>query len=340
MNSKLNYRVALPKWKEDLLQQKESSNRYVLKGRLLPKEGSGAEPLKFSLDYFYNWDIDKATDDLRGIWVETEEAWYKLKQPSKESPKFKIKIPGYQESIDKTLFAHLPDQAHLHLELRAKLGLISNLSDIFDESDPESVAYVKEMVDKKPGDLHRDLCPSQDFLDEFPDRAKEPFDLQLLRNVPDFVKSCLVNPETFLNDSSTFIRSLKNPTKKVFTPEEYEESAKLAEKRGARLPWGDRIKDAELVDPLWLYKARLDRAAKKVRQKIELQSVAIEPQQKTQEDSAADEKNLLANIGMKDEKELKDATVSLMEFSPERMKDALVRMDFFIHGDEQQCILT
>lgn len=123
-----------------------------------------------------------------------------LQKPKNDKPQFRVKVvSGECECLGETeselqqeepLVASLPDQGIVHLELRAKFALVSNLTDVFlfDEREPESHALMKKHSKKSASQVYDSLKPTEGILARYPGRAKEPFDLRLLKRYPDFVK--------------------------------------------------------------------------------------------------------------------------------------------------------
>ena len=121
--------------------------KFMLHGYIVPSaaavdetstnETTNSKEVPIVLKQLNHWEIDTSIK-TRGIWIKTDIAWYYLKDPCNVAvPKVtyseEIK-DGQRKSQDQSNLdtdAFFPSQESLHLPLRAKLGLLSNIIDIF-----------------------------------------------------------------------------------------------------------------------------------------------------------------------------------------------------------------
>jgi hypothetical protein len=255
--SKINRRVELPSEPQDL-----GNKQYVLCGRLVAFVSSGTD-VDVRLDDLVCWAIDRDST-LRGIWVQTTSGiWYLLKEPCQHQAHVDLNITVSGQQVQgETVTGTLPAQVEYHIEYRAKLGLISNLADIFlfDGDDK----YLERHSKKPAKDLHEELLPAKQMLAKYPERASEPFDLELLKRYPLFV---FAHFQDLLPPRCKFLTSLKNATGDHWTAQDFIASAEAAEARGARYPWGQPRADQESIDSNWVFDCRLEDANKKSRAK-------------------------------------------------------------------------
>ena len=311
---------------KNLLEKQAFSNKnsYVMHGRLVAQK-KGHEDIQVRLDKFDHWSVDRASA-IRGVWVESPNAWYWLQKPSEEQPQLKVTltIDGEKLCIPKTLHATLPAQAELHVELRAKFGLISNLCDafLFDEQSGESLQYLKRHSKKNPEALHKDLKPTPELLARFPSRPEEAFDLKLLKRYPSFVKQHLKDFCAEFKATCNFMKNLKNPTRQTFSQEDFERSALAAEARGARHPWGELRTDVERLNPNWVFLAALDESAEVQRQRSEIWEAKHWPHEDQKEVGPQEE--LKTKILVGPQEELKTKILTETTYQPRRMEEALV----------------
>ena len=175
------------------------------------------------------WSIDRDHVD-RGIWFGTKDAWYKLEQPCT------AKVYNGKSQED------------LHVKLRAKFGLVSNLLDMFTESSKalNLESFYGLHACRSPLESHSLLSPSRQGLAENPELVAEPFDLELLKREAKFVSDHLSGCHEDLTETCMFIKGLaamekewkasgKASAEDTF---DYLASAKAAEARAGRLPWG------------------------------------------------------------------------------------------------------
>jgi len=213
----------------ELLPSPRRIQRARTKGRDPPK------PLPVVLRRLNLWSIDRDYND-RGIWFSTNDAWYKLEQPCK------ARVYNGQS------------QADLHLPLRAKFGLVSNLLDMLTEKSKalNLDSFFGLHDSRTPSESHCVLTPKPHQLDRYPFLPTEPFDLNLLQREATFVKQHIQDCGVDFAKSD-FVRGLvemekewkriqKDNTKtsgKNDTDDfDYLASAKAAEKRSGRKPWG------------------------------------------------------------------------------------------------------
>jgi hypothetical protein len=257
--------------------QKSQQKHYFLHGRLILSAHSSSNsrslpksiPIRIQLDG--RWALDRSHQH-RGIWVQTDIAWYWLKRPCSIRSTVKLRIKGIPNVC---LEATIPSQEDLHTILRAKLGLVSNWCDLllFDEKDPDSRTLLKRHSRHRPEQIYEELSPGPELLERYPDRSHEPFDAILQFQVPgisSFVKSHLfgwyLDTESILfnsfQESSSKKQQLNSPTFIMAQNIKWwKESAKASETRSARYPWGEPLPGVKRIDPNWVFSARLALAA-------------------------------------------------------------------------------
>lgn len=180
-----------------------------------------------------SWFIDRS-HSTRGIWIASNNAWYMLKKPC-----------DTKDGTGKR-------QEDVHLPMRAKFGLVSNLSDMFSElheAGMEVTSYAKIHAHRTPLESYRLLCPSAEMIEKFPDISLEPFDYELLRREAKFVKMQLEKLDEHLTRRCTFMRGLSQLEQDFQTAKkrgeewtkvnfDFRTSAEKSEKRSNRMPWG------------------------------------------------------------------------------------------------------
>lgn len=217
--------------KQALPEDGKFSNTHVIFGSLDPfrvpysSPTNSAIPIPIAIKRPKTWVIDRS-HHLRGIWVQssTDDIWYWLKDPS-------------TDVVDSSS----PSQETLHIPLRAKLGLLSNILDMVQETNQGTpFNYVAIIGRRHPEAVHRMLTPTSnqweyfrhlhiqsdedissveypflcDFMghnfmgDSYPLLNQEPFDLDLLKTCADFVRRQLTNIHPFLSKSSNFMKGL------------------------------------------------------------------------------------------------------------------------------------
>jgi hypothetical protein len=235
-----NARLALP----DSAFFSQGSKQHVICGLLESRDGTA--PISFELRQPVYWCVDRK-HCKRGIWVTSSTgAWYWLKQP------------------DAT-------QEALHLPLRAKLGLLSNILNVFmEEQDGLSFYYAEAHLQMSPEAVHeRLLCSNDDFYAQYNTSSlplsKAPWDMDLFWHSLPFLKSELRANVCTGWDKSVFWKVLckmKPPKAKTnWTPTKYLESAKLAERRAQQLPWGEPLAHAKRIRPNWMMEAMIQATA-------------------------------------------------------------------------------
>uniref|UniRef100_A0A7S4JJX7 Uncharacterized protein n=1 Tax=Odontella aurita TaxID=265563 RepID=A0A7S4JJX7_9STRA len=232
-----NLRLPLPK---NLV---GSMKRMILYGELEPNQSdtiggvSIEERLKVRLEGLLHCTIDTSHTE-RGVWVETKAAWYKLKKPSSTQS---IQPDGKSVS-----------QEELHIPIRAKFGLVSNMLDMLGEECPvKPMAKVHRKHNPKEC-YDRLSLPSDDpLIMDFPGLNQDPFDYDILRREVKFVRFWLsAGFPMYLDKQCAFIRGLDamerdlnraKRNKEEWTQEvlDLEACALWAEARSQRMPWGD-----------------------------------------------------------------------------------------------------
>jgi hypothetical protein len=184
------------------------------------------------------WSIDRDYTD-RGIWFQTNDAWYKLEQP-----------------CTARLYSG-KSQDDVHLELRAKFGLVSNLLDMFNEKSKSlRLENFFGLHDSRtPSESYNVLSPTPGHLERHPELPTEPFDMELLRREATFVKQHIQDCGVGFSKSK-FVKGLtemekerkkthkhkkKGGDRKDDDEFDYLASAEAAEKRSGRRPWGSLI---------------------------------------------------------------------------------------------------
>ena len=274
-------------------QSMDDGQGYVLHGELEPsstnEEGQARDGrrVKMMLPNPTSWAFDRSKSD-RGIWVATKGggARYKLLQPDAEAVSLDATITvgegaGEEAAAAETadvrrtaVEATLPSQSDVHLPLRARLGLLSNLVDLLSEpfgggdgdgdggDGEEEANYVPIHAVRTPAAIHALLSPTPEILAQHNTSEEplnsEPFDLELLRECPGFVRRHLAAMHPLLDGDSVFMSELeameaaRQPSKTdsndagndddvKWSDEGYLRSAEGAEKRGRRTAWGDLI---------------------------------------------------------------------------------------------------
>ena len=173
--------------------------------------------------------------------------------------------------------ALLPSQEELHLPLRARAGLLSNLADLLTEpcggardadggdggdgdgDGPGGTAptYVSIHAKRTPDEVHALLTPTEEqlVLHNRPAEGRSlnasPFDLDLLRTCPGFVRHHLEALDEALDGECAFFQALDrmeaarreggdgSAGSGTWPAEALRRSAEEAEARGRRRPWGE-----------------------------------------------------------------------------------------------------
>jgi hypothetical protein len=223
---------------------------YILRGKLESDSGASVPiSVEISLASQQCWVVDR-THERRGIWIEPSgqptSAWYWLRD------------------------AHAEKQASLHQNIRAKLGLFSNVIDVLEEQGPDGTPfhYAQSHFNMTPKQLHQRLSCSDDRefqLHQMECREyavfQEPFDYELFEQQGGvtFCKEHIAGFTVGFNGSKLgkAIQGMKGKKVKAWTPEQYKESARLAEERSQREPWGEPLPDAKEIHPNWNMEANL-----------------------------------------------------------------------------------
>jgi hypothetical protein len=224
---------------------------YIIYGQL-ESDSEESSPVSIVIRPQNCWVIDR-THERRGIWIEPSDqdgsAWYWLRDP------------------------HAEKQASLHLPIRARLGLFSNVIDALEQEGPDGTPfyYIQEHFKLTPKQLHQRLSCSDDMEFQFKRSEcaeylpfQEPFDFELFEQQGGlaFCKQHIFGLAAGFNGSKLgkAIQSMKAKRAKAWTLEQYEESAKLAEERSQRHPWGEPLRNARKVHPNWKVDTNLDQA--------------------------------------------------------------------------------
>jgi hypothetical protein len=248
---------------------------FILRGKLVAQQ-EGFDNIPVRINFDGRWSVDR-DNELRGIWAQTDRAWYWLRRPCSRQITYPVHVTvdGIEQSMENSCHVTYPSQDELHLELRAKLGLVSNLCDLFlfDET-PDSFALMARHATQSPEALHKELTPSPNLAAKFPDRSPEPFDLQLLKCHVTFIKNHFLGFHPQFPTTCAFANALKpTVTLREFTREELLASALAAERRGSRHSWGELCHEdngtLSRVNPNWVYAERLHDAANETNHKRE-----------------------------------------------------------------------
>jgi len=221
--------VALP---EDM---NKNLNYLCLYGNLESNNNSEKLVCAVKIDALKAWCFDRHYQD-RGIWVLTKFAWYKLKKPC---DKLITQSDGEQIS-----------QEILHLPLRAKCGLLSNILDLMSNSygilNAENVTYHANRTLEMS---YKMFLLDEEEQKQDPTLCKDSFDIFLLQRHPKFVKTQFKGVDTKFSNNSSVMKGLTALSKELSdaikkkehwaTDEiDYRKSAEMAEERSSRYPWG------------------------------------------------------------------------------------------------------
>jgi hypothetical protein len=241
--------------------------KYIVYGQL-ESSSEGSSPISIVIRPENCWVVDR-THERRGIWIEPSgqptSAWYWLRDP------------------------HAEKQAPLHQDIRAKLGLFSNVIDALQEQGPDGtdLYYAPFHFKLTPKELHQRLSCSDDMEFQLHQMEctyavfQEPFDYELFERKGGlaFCKQHIAGFAAGFDGSklSKAIQSMKRKKRKgakAWTPEQvrpenvcfhsemyanivasrmfqYKESARLAEERSQREPWGEPLSHAREIHPNW-----------------------------------------------------------------------------------------
>ena len=203
-------------------------------GEVISNGGNNNPSFKVEITGLKQWAFDRHSPD-QGIWVESRNAWYKLQQPSRE----KVTLSdGSQTS-----------QEILHLPLRAKCGLISNIMDMMSVSGILQVEFLNYHAQRSPYQSCTDLCLTKEEKQMNPCMCDIPFDFYLLRRDPLFFKNELKGLDARFSQTCSFMKGLsqlsanlknakKNKEEWTLKDFDYLVSAQGAEYRSSRYPWG------------------------------------------------------------------------------------------------------
>lgn len=237
-----------------------------------------------------HWEIDSSFQH-RGIWVKTDSAWYYLKDPCHvsvprvtyfDSEDKNATSDNHPSSSTKTTVAidptssfqkhlaqdpYLPSQATLHIPLRAKIGLLSNILDIFSEKKGDKDSFYAPLHAKvSVEESYRMLSLDSNLLKTkyshlSPPINDEPFDMKLLmqKGVAKFLRQQLTNYHLALSDNSVYMTSLQDlavrmDEQKKFTlhrwsDNDFRQSAVNAENRGRRESWCGPLPNTHEIRP-------------------------------------------------------------------------------------------
>ena len=177
------------------------------------------------------------------MWIQTRNAWYKLKQPCTR----KILLSDGTET----------SQEIVHQELRAKCSLLSNILDMMsDDNGYLCTAFIIFHATKTPSDSYLALTLDENELQTASNFCTKPFDFNLLRRDPQFIQTQLKGTDYNLSQNSKFVMGLKEMQKNLRkakrnneewlqTPFYFGTSAEEAEFRSNRYPWGCQKRDED-----------------------------------------------------------------------------------------------
>lgn len=256
------------------------------------------------------------SEEKRGLWVATTEAWYWL------------------HDCDES-------QEELHQPMRAKFGLLSNLIDTLLEDDKYFETYEK----LAPKLVHQKLsCLDEALFQVYKQNQandilyfQEPFDYTLMseQGGVTLLKQHLGGLFPGLEKSKFWKELVKQKGRKPgtakWTPEQYRASAELAEERSQRTAWGMKLPNAKPIRPNWNMEARLDQeqyqeSPKAQRQRVSKDSDDEEPARKKSKKTNKQKKNPLENDEYRRRQEVALAALEMKKeaYSDERMVESLV----------------
>jgi hypothetical protein len=207
----------------------KGDQRYILRGWLRPNPSLHPQPppIFVQVTKLHSWSVDR-TLHSRGYWVQSRSCFYRLQDPSSRQVKLKVTLkeaPDADSMDESDVFSmetlpSPPSQEDLHWLQRARLGLISNIVDVFSLEEEDANQYSK----MTPKELHDKLKP-QTLGDD------EPFDFELLKSEAEFARVHL-SGAIGTNHLCKFLTCLSELTSsKVWATGDYQESVLRAERR-------------------------------------------------------------------------------------------------------------
>eukprot|EP00978_Attheya_sp_CCMP212_P001017 scaffold2109_cov50-Attheya_sp.AAC.1 len=250
---KLHLRLALPKKPTsfsgvclygELVPSQRETEKAVRAGNILPQN------LKVCI--VNPKSIDRSTT-LRGIWVVSKHAWYNLKEPCSS-------------------------QTELHIPMRAKFGLVSNIADMVGQvrymkghTGLNTSSFVAMHSNQSPEKSYKVLCASPEQIAQARKRhdvdiETKPFDFELLRREAKFVKENMKDFDPHWKATCAFVKGLSQLEKEfqkakrekqlwAFEDFDYVSSAAAAEQRSRRNSWGDLLPGVicKWADLYWVF---------------------------------------------------------------------------------------
>lgn len=248
-------RIALPRSSDN---RPSSFTKTFLYGIMKPVENtllngnstyckSEYDILKVVIKQPIRWSIDSDPEE-RGIWVQSEYAWYKLIKPSTNKVRTRNGFTSQEE---------------VHLPLRAAFALTSNILDMMDERNEQKTPFLEYHANKSPKESFELLCRQEIDINTGNISLFVPFDYKLLEIEAGFVGSFL-NGHKLMRKECRFIQGLfqmrndyllfmakhtkGSPSYVPKKDYDYLKSAENAEFRGRRKPWGSKIRSANEPD--------------------------------------------------------------------------------------------
>lgn len=249
----------------------EFEKDFVIQGSLLPESNQSTSSnhqdlIQVLLSSIKSWVIDRSHDN-RGIYVQTSTAFYWLKEPCKDT----VDIGGNEQAIgtpnDNQPSTNITSQEIIHQPIRAKFGLLSNLIDMFSD---QNYNFVNFYAKRSITNTHCLLRPNAEILARYDTSEeplnKEPFDLNLLKQFPEFVRRNMENLHDMLPNECVFFYSIKEFEQQFkerqrklvpWSDEEYIESAEASESRSGRHSWGELKPNVKKARPNRLIEIRI-----------------------------------------------------------------------------------
>jgi hypothetical protein len=109
----------------NIIKKQDRNNPYILHGRLVSQR-KGYDDVPIRIQVVESWAIQREAP-YEAFRIQSHHVWYWLKKPSESKLSFRIRVIAGGKSVSTPLSATLESQEEIHTELRAKLGLISNL---------------------------------------------------------------------------------------------------------------------------------------------------------------------------------------------------------------------
>ena len=215
--------------------KQKSINHLHLFGEVEAFREPSKQTYKVHIEGLKGWVFDLHFED-RGIWVQSRDAWYKLKKPCNKL----VILPNGEQS----------SQEILHQSLRAKCGLMNNLLDMMSNKNGTlDFSYLMYHSKQNPFASYSVLYASEEELKQNPNICNDPFDMELLKRASKFVKTHFEGADSNFKKTCTFMKGLtslsndfesakKRSDTWAIQPFDYICSAEFSEQRSNRYPWG------------------------------------------------------------------------------------------------------